>query len=186
MKVISKKLKVEYENEENKYFNLSEKSRKVVRLSKKVIYAIQRNDIKEAKKYLEEMEADFKEMLDGLGDKHLFSGSVKIAVQEYVEAAGLMCFVEKNELIGYNEKYVDIENYLCGICDLSGELVRLCVNCGINGDLKVVERIKSFVEKIYYDFLEFDLRNSELRKKSDQIKWNLEKIQDYVFDLKKR
>ena len=35
--------------------------------------------------------------------------------------------------------------------------------------------IKEFVSNIYTEFLKFDFRNSELRKKSDSIKWNLKK-----------
>jgi len=44
--------------------------------------------------------------------------------------------------------------------------------------------IKNLVDEIYGQFLNFNLRNSELRRKSDQIKWNLKKLEDVVFELK--
>ncbi|GAG22250.1 unnamed protein product, partial [marine sediment metagenome] len=44
-------------------------------------------------------------------------------------------------------------------------------------------KIKAFVDEIYGEFLKFDLRNSELRRKSDSIKWNLKKLEDVIFDI---
>jgi hypothetical protein len=32
--------------------------------------------------------------------------------------------------------------------------------------------------------MKFDLRNGELRKKFDEIKWNLKKIEDIAYDIK--
>ena len=43
--------------------------------------------------------------------------------------------------------------------------------------------IKEIVEEIYGEFLKFDLRNGELRKKSDAIKWNLNKLEDLTLSL---
>ena len=71
-----------------------------------------------------------------------------------------------------------------GLCDLSGELVRKAVNDVIKKNFKEAMIIKNLVEEIYGEFLELNLRNSELRRKSDQIKWSLKKLEDIVFELK--
>ena len=79
---------------------------------------------------------------------------------------------------------VDSESYLLGLCDLTGELVRKAVNEVIKKDYEAAVKIKDVVAEIYDEFLKFDLRNGELRKKSDQIKWNLKKLEDIVFEVK--
>ena len=62
-----------------------------------------------------------------------------------------------------------------GLCDLTGELGRKAVNEVIKKNFKQAEQIRELVDEIYGEFLKLNLRNSELRKKSDQIKWNLKK-----------
>ena len=71
-----------------------------------------------------------------------------------------------------------------GLCDLTGELMRKAVDEIINKNFDAALKIKELVSLIYGEFLQFNLRNGELRKKSDQIKWNLQKIEDLVYDVK--
>ena len=52
-------------------------------------------------------------------------------------------------------------------------------------DEETLEKIKNFVEDVYGEFLKFDLRNGQLRKKSDSIKWNLKKLEEILYDLNK-
>ena len=79
---------------------------------------------------------------------------------------------------------VDVEHYLLGLCDLTGELVRKAVNDIIRKKYGNALKIKELVEEIYGEFLKLDLRNNELRVKSDSIKYNLKKLEDIVYDLK--
>jgi hypothetical protein len=53
----------------------------------------------------------------------------------------------------------------------------------IAGKPKKALEIKDVVDEIYGEFLKMDLRNSELRKKSDQIKWNLKKLEEIAYDI---
>ena len=46
--------------------------------------------------------------------------------------------------------------------------------------------IKELVAEIYEEFLKLNLRNGELRKKSDSIKWNLNKLEDIIYQLELR
>ncbi|NJO18494.1 MAG: hypothetical protein HC877_23015, partial [Thioploca sp.] len=75
------------------------------------------------------------------------------------------------------------EEYLAGLCDLSGELARRAVLRAVVKDVKAVAGIREFVVGLQGGFLKFDLRNGELRKKADQIKWNLKRIEDVWYDL---
>jgi len=80
---------------------------------------------------------------------------------------------------------VNEEDYLMGICDLTGELTRKAVTIA-NKEPKEVEKIKDLVEEIFGEFIKFNLRNGELRKKADSIKWNLKKLEEIMYDIKKK
>ena len=81
---------------------------------------------------------------------------------------------------------VNSEEYLLGLCDLAGELVRKAVKDSIKKNFDSVLEIRDFVEELYGEFLKFNLRNGELRKKSDSIRWNLNKLEELALDVSKR
>jgi len=91
--------------------------------------------------------------------------------------------VTKKKIPTRKELGIDTESYLLGMCDLTGELVRKAVNSAIKRNFKEVLEIKELVSDIYSLFLEFDLRNGELRKKMDSIKYNLMKLEDLAYKV---
>jgi len=161
-------------------------SRNVLKLSKQIIYALHRSEIREAEKLI----ADIKKELESLKkhtEKHpelLFLPSYKVAVQEYVEAAAYFNWIKSKKLVTRKELGVDTESYLLGICDLTGELVRKAINSAIKQDYNTAFEIKEFVSELYGELLRFDFRNSELRRKFDSIKYDLKKLEDLVLELK--
>ena len=157
-------------------------SREVINLSKRIIYALHRNDIKEAESSLKAIESKKSELVKI--DTHLDINIHMAALQEYSEALCYYHFIRHKKLPSRKELKLDTESYLLGVCDLTGELVRKAVNEVVNDNFGKAVEIKNLVEEIYSEFLKFNLRNSELRKKSDQIKWNLVKLQDVVYELK--
>ncbi len=159
-----------------------QKSRGIISISKRIIYALHRNDIKSASSYVAEIEKEKKalEKINIVSDVNINL----VAIQEYVEAICYYHFVKNKKIPVAKELKVDNESYLMGLCDLTGELGRKAVNEVINKNFKGAYDIKNLVEEIYGEFLKFNLRNSELRKKSDSIKWNLKKLEDIVFELK--
>lgn len=148
-------------------------SRDVIRLSKLVIYSIHRNELEAAEKYLKEIRGKAR----GLGNIAYDTGIHDTAYQEYVEAVCYYDFVKGRKLANFKGLGVSPEQYLMGLCDLTGELMRRAVNSAIRKDFTEVLKIRNFVDELYGEFLKFDLRNSELRRKSDSIKWNLQKIE---------
>ncbi len=165
---------------------LIKESRNVIRLSKEVIYSIHRNDMKQVPRLIAEMKKELDKITD-MTKKHTelyYSPSYKITVQEYVEAMAYYYFVTKKRLPTHTELEVRSDEFLLGLCDLTGELVRKAINSAINKDYKTAVVIKDFVFDLYVELLKFDFRNGELRKKFDGIKYDLKKLEDLVLDLK--
>ena len=160
---------------------LIQKSREIIKMSKQVIYAVHRDDIKSALKAVEAIKRE-KIGLEKLSKEDVGSDMGKVAMQEYVEALCYYEFVRNKKIPTRSDLKVSTEEYLMGLCDLTGELVRKAVADVINKRFKGAVIIKDLVDEIYGEFLKFNLRNSELRKKSDQIKWNLKKLEDVFFD----
>ena len=160
-----------------------QQSREIIRLSKLIIYATHRDDLGEAKKLIAQIKTKKKE-LDKISKVPLDTEMHNVAEQEYVEALCYYEFVESKKIPTKSGLGVNTENYLSGLCDLTGELGRKAVADVINKKFEHALLIKELVDEIYGEFLKFNLRNSELRKKSDQIKWNLKKLEDIIFDVK--
>jgi translin len=155
-------------------------SREVIKLSKMVIYALQRSDKKDAKVQLALLQKAMKKV-----PKESFDAGIQnVAWQEYVEAATLYSWLLDGRLPNADELGVSVENYLMGLCDLTGEVVRKAVQDVIQGNPAEARKIHGLVEALYGEFLQFNLRNGELRKKMDSIKWNLKKLDEILYDLK--
>lgn len=154
-------------------------SRSIINLSKQIIYSLQRNEAKKA----EGLRKDIRKLVKELPDKPYDANIQDVAKQEYVEAICFYEFVVNNRIPTAKELGVEDEEYLLGLCDLTGELVRKAVMDGINKDFESAKRIHGLVDEIYGEFLKIDMRNGELRKKADSIKWNLKKLDDLLYDI---
>ncbi|GAG51040.1 unnamed protein product, partial [marine sediment metagenome] len=104
--------------------------------------------------------------------------------QEYVEAFLFFSFIKNKKIPTRKQLEVTTNDYLLGMCDLTGELTRKAVNLIIKGKVKEAQKIKDVVEEIHGEFIKFDLRNGNLRKKSDSIKYNLKRLEEIMYDVK--
>ena len=156
-------------------------SRKTITLSKQIIYAVHRDDLDNAAALIKEIQTLLKQLQT---TRHHDIGISNVAFQEYVEAICYYEFIKHRKIPGYKQLQVKVEDYLLGLCDLTGELGRKAVAYAIKNESKKVLEIKDLVEEIYGEFLKLDLRDWDLRKKSDSIKWNLNKLEDMAFSLK--
>lgn len=157
-------------------------AREVIKLSKLVIYSVHRNDLDSAKKHLVVMEKKVRLLSPQSFDENMGN----VAYQEYVEAVAYYSFMKHNKIPSQKELKVSSETYLLGLCDLTGELVRRAVQDVIRGKPETALKIHSFVEELYGLFLHLNLRNGELRKKTDSIQWNLKKLEEIALGLKLR
>jgi len=173
------KLRKEIEKSEIQRDNLINKSREVIKISKKLIYAVHRNESKKAEVERKKLETAFQD-IKKLGR----NGPYKIAAQEYVEAIAYWHYYKNGKLIGLSSLNVEPEHYLLGIGDLTGELGRRAVNSVINEDYKEFHRIKELVVSLYQEMLLFDFRNNDLRRKVDGMKYEVKKLEDISLQLK--
>jgi len=104
----------------------------------------------------------------------------------YLETEALATKEQVSELIGLDSTTtvrLDIEEYLMGLCHLSNELSRLTVNCVTSEDYSRPERIATFLSTLHTGFRQLNLKNDNLRKKFDGIKYDLKKVEEVVYDL---
>ena len=176
-----KKLRDEMHNLDLKREEVIQTSRHIINLSKQIIYAAQRNDMKDAASSVKEIEKLVKKLRKVNINTDTSINSV--AFQEYVEAISFYEFAKNKKIPTRASLGVSAEDYLSGLCDLTGELVRKAVYDVIHKKFDEAAKIKELVHDIYGEFLKLHLRNGELRKKSDAIKWNLKKLEEVMYDI---
>lgn len=162
---------------EDKREEVIKSSREIIKLSKLIIYEIHRGNIKEAEKLSKDIRKKTNRLLKGDYDAAIN----RVALCEYVEALSFLGFVNNKRIPTRKELEVDTEAYLCGLCDLTGELTRKAIDAIIKRNMQQAMEVRDLVNSLYGEFLNFNLRNGELRKKSDSIKWNLRKIEEALF-----
>lgn len=163
--------------------NTIKTSRCIINLSKQIIHNLHKNEIKKAEELIEYIKKQVKELPKV---ENLDLGINFDAVQEYVEALAYYYIVKKDKIPTRKELNVNTIEYLCGLCDLSGELIRRITNSLINDNFEEAKRIKIFISILYNEFVHLDIHHGELRKKSDMLRWNLEKAEDILLRAKGR
>lgn len=181
-----KEMQQEFADYDSKRELLIKKSRDVLKLSKQVIYAVHRGEIKEAEILIKKIEKEKLELEKiTKHSTHLLSeGSFKVAIQEYVEALLYYYAVKDKRLPTHKDLKVSSTHYLLGLCDLTGEIVRKAVYLAGKDKFSEVVDFKDLVDMIYGELLRFDFREPELRRKFDSVKYDLKKLEDLVLDLK--
>ena len=176
-----RKIREEMHNLDLKREQVIQLSREIINISKQIIYAAQRNDLETAASAIKNITSKVSKLkkINISSDTSISS----VAFQEYVEAISFYEFVKNKKVPARASLGVSAEDYLSGICDLTGELVRKAIYDVIHKKFEEAERIKELVHDIYGEFLNLHLRNGELRKKSDSIKWNLKKLEEVMYDI---
>lgn len=166
--------------------SLIKKSRDVLKLSKQVIYAIHRDELKAAEKLIQEIKKE-KAALEKIANNDPFlltEGSYKVALQEYAEALLYFSVIHSKKLATRKDLAIPTDYYILGLCDLTGELVRKAVYLAGKDLYAEVIEIKDLVDGLYGELLAFDFRDNETRRKFDAVKYDLKKLEDLVLDLK--
>ena len=176
-----RKIRQEMHGIDTKREEIIQTSREIITVSKQIIYAAQRNDLKSAELSIKKIKEGIKKLKKIMipVDTNISS----VAMQEYVEAISFYEFVKNKKIPTKASLGVSAEEYLSGLCDLTGELVRKAVYDVIHKKFDEAAKIKELVHDIYGEFLHLHLRNGELRKKSDSIKWNLKKLEEVMYDI---
>lgn len=79
--------------------------------------------------------------------------------------------------------HLDLEEFLMGLLQLSSELSRFAVNSVTFGDYTKPIRIAQFVNELNAGFRLLNLKNDNLRKRFDALKYDVKKVEEVVYDL---
>ena len=161
-------------------------SRDVLSLSKKAIYSMHRNETTIARSQLDEAKKNIAKIQKLITKNSQLShtGAYSEALEEFVEASTYFALMTKKDLPTAKQLGVSVDTYLCGLCDLIGELVRKAINSAIKDDFKIALEIRDFVTQVHQELMLFDFRNTPVRRKFDSIKYGLEKLEDLALQLK--
>lgn len=159
-------------------------SRLILKDSKSAIYSIHRKELKEAKKNIDSAIPIIKKCRAILQKHPHLKISLENALEEYAEACLFYGYVT-NKFPSYKDIDVDPIIYLQALSDLTGELGRKAVLEATVKNRAEVQKIGNLIHDIQGILIKFDLRNGDLRKKADAIKWNLNKVEELLYDLKK-
>lgn len=169
----------------------AEKRREVIKvagdaqhLAKKVIFALQRDNNKEAEEGLEKAKSLLQDLLKRFkNDEELFDeGSFKAALEEYIEAALFKQFVDGKELGQIKDIPVDADAYIGGLCDVPGEILRYAIKSATERKFDLVKKCYDTSEAVINELIDMDLTGYN-RQKFDQAKQALHKLQQIVYEV---
>ncbi|MEI8361017.1 MAG: hypothetical protein WCG01_02730 [bacterium] len=155
--------------------------------SKIAIFTMHRGQFNEAKILLLEIETIFKNLEKNFKQSPglRYEGSYRAALEEYAEAKIFCELAIKGQASAIKEIKIDFDTYLAGLCDATGEMVRLATKEATNGNLEEVTKIKDLVTEVIGELVVFNL-TSYLRTKYDQAKTNLRRLEQMVYEIKLR
>lgn len=183
-KTAFEKIRADFDLADQKREDIITRSRDILKASKHAIYSIHRDDLAAAKEQLaqaKKLKLELEQELET--NPELRGGAFSSAIEEYVEGCALLIFVEEERIPSPQELEVRSEEYLLGLADLTGELGRRAVLKATARDAAAVKTIKEALDTLYGEFVKFDFRNGDLRRKYDSIKYNLQKVERMLYDL---
>jgi len=160
-------------------------SRKVLLNSKEAIFALQRNDLDKAEKLVFEAKEIISEMSKKfVRDNRLrYEGSFNEGLEEFVEANLFLQFEKEKKIDLVKDLDISSEEYIAGICDFTGELLRKVIKLVTEGKKKEIEVYSECVENIVAELIKLDLRGY-LRYKFDQAKRNLKEFEKILYEIR--
>jgi predicted translin family RNA/ssDNA-binding protein len=179
-------LKKNYDRHEGERRQIISLSNLILHDSKRVIFSLHRGDKDKAAASIKEIEKNLAYLEKKFGHSRLTEeGSYRAGIEEFVEAKMYYKVINKEKVDKFKGVKIDTEGYVGGICDLTGELVRLAINQASNGNIEEVKKTKKIIEDILAELVEFDM-TGYLRTKYDQAKTNLKKIEQINYEINLR
>ncbi|HNV97414.1 MAG TPA: hypothetical protein PKL13_03885 [bacterium] len=162
-------------------------SNSILSKSKQSIFLAHDGNLVEAKKTLEEAREKFRELNKKYNKSNRldFEGSYQAASEEFLEAKFFIDVLEKKSISTDKEFKFNGEEYIGGLCDMTGELVRQAV---LNAEEKNLKLLQSYRE-ITKDIVGFIMKlylSGKLRMKFDDAKRNLKRIETIIYEIKIR
>jgi len=181
-----KEIEVYLKEEDARREEIINTSRIILKNSKSAIYSLHRFELDDAKTLLDEAKKLISQLKKILESHPHLRQNMENALEEYCEACCFYGFIKEKKIPTHIELDVEPYTYLGGLSDLTGELGRRSVLEAIAKNKDEVKAIRELVDEIYGAFSRLDLRNGEIRKKGDAIKWNLNKVEEVLHDIHKK
>ncbi|XP_076314899.1 translin-associated protein X-like [Tachypleus tridentatus] len=146
-------------------------------------------------------------------DIFYFLRSISPGLQEYVEAVSFYYYLKDNRLVGFEELEAELvfckendvsskedsqlskqvkvplppQDYMLGIADLTGELMRKCINSVGQGNLEEPFQLCHFIQNIYDAFLSFgNTPGREFSRKIQTLRQSLKKVENACYTIRVR
>lgn len=160
------------------------KSREILQASKEAIFATHRHDTKKATDCVVRAEMVLKELSKsyGKGNRLRFEGSYKAAVEEYVEAKLFILLMNEKKIDTIKFGNIGPEEYIGGLADVTGELVRQAVLQSTKGEYGNIKFYRDFTEEMV-GFMMNLYMTGHSRQKFDEVKRNLKRLESILYDL---
>lgn len=109
----------------------------------------------------------------------------------YLESQSLATREQVADLLGLASKgdsttktfHLELEDYLHGLLQLASELSRYALNCVTAGDFQSPLAVAKFIGDLDAGFRLLNLKNDNLRKRFDGLKYDLKKCEEVVYDI---
>ena len=146
------------------------RSRRVIRLSKRVIHAVHVGDDRIG--YLEEMRRALEELLSAETPEVLVSAVVQDAMMEYAEASILESIVYEGRIPSGSDLGVTASAWVLGLGDCVGELRRIVTARLMDGDMEGARLFFSVMEEVSGEFMQLDVPDAiaPVRRKQDIVR----------------
>ena len=185
MNNLLKKSIKEYQETQDLLYGVQKLANKIRAESKRTIALLRRENIKESRKIIREVENLFR-LINKIvkKNKSLINQSFyKEAVEEYIEAITFYNFLTKSKKEAPDFIEAEPEVIISGICDFTGELVRRAITIASPECLRELLLYKKVIENIAKKLTRVGFRG-KLRQKYDEVERNLRKIEYILYDIK--
>ncbi len=163
------------------------KSNEALHHAKRAIFALHRDNQKEAVEKIKLVEGIFKALHTKYKKEPEIKneGAYKAGLEEYVEAKCFYQFITTGKIREIKDLPVDGDIYLAGLCDVPGELYRYAIRAATNKDVAMAKKCATMGGDIVGELIEFNL-TSYLRTKFDQAKGAVNRLENVVYELSLR
>jgi len=180
------KLKTSIEAADTKRGKIVRGTHELVQDAKNAIFKIHRGELKEAADLLVSVEKRLaKEVNDAVKQKLREQGSLKAAVEEFLEANYLLRVIEGKTLPPKLAFAPEPDEQLSALSDLTGELVRAATLEVTKQRYDRVKEYRDATEELFGVLISMNLRGT-LRQKRDDARRNLRRLEEILYDVSLR
>ena len=159
-------------------------SRTILSKSKQSIFFAHDSKLDEAQKVLDEARENLRELNKKYNKSNRldFEGSYQAAVEEFLEAKFFLDILNGKSITQDKEFKFSPEEYIGGLCDMTGELVRQAVLRGEEKNLKLLQSYREIIKEIVGFMMKLYM-SGKLRMKFDDTKRNLKRIETIIYEI---